>query len=131
MIGKVNPARSDAGRILRFLINNSMNVKSVYTEYLHRQSSLRRVIQYRLWLILISCRFSTAYCLKSLGGVGGRNGLSREIQHSNKAPRHHNDNFESIKRFIETVAELRISKYFPLFLCFFLISLYSKLHLCQ
>ena len=24
MIGKVNPARSDAGRILRFLINNSM-----------------------------------------------------------------------------------------------------------
>ncbi|MFS2464295.1 BF3164 family lipoprotein, partial [Parabacteroides distasonis] len=25
-----------------------------------------------------------------------------------KAPRHHNDNFESDKRFIETVAELRI-----------------------
>jgi len=33
--------------------------------------------------------------------------LSREIQQSNKAPRHHNDNFESDKRFIETVAELR------------------------
>ncbi|MDU6157234.1 MAG: hypothetical protein E6641_23105, partial [Bacteroides faecis] len=32
---------------------------------------------------------------------------SREIQQSNKAPRHHNDNFESDKRFIETVAELR------------------------
>ena len=34
--------------------------------------------------------------------------MSREIQQSNKAPRHHNDNFESDKRFIETVAELRI-----------------------
>lgn len=33
--------------------------------------------------------------------------MSREIQQSNKAPRHHNDNFESDKRFIETVAELR------------------------
>ena len=35
--------------------------------------------------------------------------MSREIQQSNKAPRHHNDNFESDKRFIETVAELRLS----------------------
>ncbi|MFS2414419.1 hypothetical protein AAH145_26365, partial [Bacteroides thetaiotaomicron] len=35
--------------------------------------------------------------------------MSREIQQSNKAPRHHNDNFESDKRFIETVAELRIT----------------------
>ena len=34
--------------------------------------------------------------------------MSREIQQSNKAPRHHNDNFESDKRFIETVAELRL-----------------------
>ena len=34
--------------------------------------------------------------------------MSREILHSNKAPRHHDDNFESNKRFIETVAELRI-----------------------
>ena len=34
--------------------------------------------------------------------------MSREIQQSNKAPRHHNDNFESDKRFIETVAELRV-----------------------
>ena len=34
--------------------------------------------------------------------------MSREIQQSNKAPRHHNDNFESDKRFIETVAELRM-----------------------
>ena len=37
--------------------------------------------------------------------------MSREIQQSNKAPRHHNDNFESDKRFIETVAELRSLKY--------------------
>lgn len=37
--------------------------------------------------------FPTAYCLKSLGGVRGRDGLSREIQHSNKAQRYHNDNF--------------------------------------
>ncbi|MDU6155774.1 MAG: hypothetical protein E6641_15555, partial [Bacteroides faecis] len=36
---------------------------------------------------------------------------SREIQQSNKAPRHHNDNFESDKRFIETVAELRLEIY--------------------
>ena len=36
--------------------------------------------------------------------------MSREIQQSNKAPRHHNDNFESDKRFIETVAELRDGK---------------------
>ena len=36
--------------------------------------------------------------------------MSREIQQSNKAPRHHNDNFESDKRFIETVAELRSMK---------------------
>ena len=36
--------------------------------------------------------------------------MSREIQQSNKAPRHHNDNFESDKRFIETVAELRLKK---------------------
>ena len=35
--------------------------------------------------------------------------MSREIQQSNKAPRHHNDNFESDKRFIETVAELRFN----------------------
>ena len=55
--------------------------------------------------------YDTAYCLKSLGGVRGRNGLSRETQHSNKAPRHHNDNFESNKRFIETVAELRSINY--------------------
>ena len=40
-------------------------------------------------------------------GLRGRNGLSREILHSNKAPRHHNNNFESNKRFFETVAELR------------------------
>lgn len=37
--------------------------------------------------------------------------MSREIQQSNKAPRHHNDNFESDKRFIETVAELRIDTF--------------------
>ena len=39
--------------------------------------------------------------------------MSREIQQSNKAPRHHNDNFESDKRFIETVAELRSKKNNP------------------
>ena len=39
--------------------------------------------------------------------------MSREILHSNKAPRHHDDNFESNKRFIETVADLRENLYFP------------------
>ncbi|MDU6154993.1 MAG: rRNA adenine N-6-methyltransferase family protein, partial [Bacteroides faecis] len=44
--------------------------------------------------------------------------LSREIQQSNKAPRHHNDNFESDKRFIETVAELRDFKIKAKYLAF-------------
>lgn len=44
--------------------------------------------------------------------------MSREIKHSNKAPRHHNDIFESNKRFIETVAELRKKSNLLMFLSY-------------
>ncbi|WP_368126478.1 hypothetical protein, partial [Bacteroides faecis] len=50
----------------------------------------------------------------------------------NKAPRHHNDNFESDKRFIETVAELRViywqsSNDIDIFLCRWLPSSHEDL----
>ena len=87
----------------QFIETELYDAKPTYKKF----SSYRPGVKERNVSSMITYGYDTAYCLKSHCGVRGRNGLSREILHSNKAPRHHNNNFESNKRFFKTVAELR------------------------